>query len=448
MSTQTPFQQKPFAFGQHDKDDKERKPLTSLFAKPQTLSSGAFSHHNNHAQPFASHTQEQPKPFSAFRQTQTQTQTQTRSFGTQTTKPASTFGTRQSSPFGSQNTTQTQTSLFGSQRPATRPATTSATRPAATSPTRPFFRTSTSTGQDQSTSSFHSSRSMHLQAPSFHKEMTITDEEFVLLRDFIYKKCGIFIAENRKYLIENRLSNRIKHLNLKSYSEYYKYLKFDDNKEAELNELYVLMTTNETSFFRNPPQLKVFQDIVLTNIINDIRKSGQKKLRIWSAGCSTGEEPYTLAIIVSEVLKGELLTWDVKITANDLSTQVLAAARNGIYSEYSLRTTPKELVSRYFTKDGQVYKINPEMKRLVSFGQINLNEREQLKRVESSHIVFCRNVIIYFDDDMKRRVINSFYDNLLPGGALLIGHSETLHNICRSFELEHYSGTIVYRKQR
>ncbi len=289
---------------------------------------------------------------------------------------------------------------------------------------------------------------MHLQAPSFHKEMTITDEEFVLLRDFIYKKCGIFIAENRKYLIENRLSNRIKHLNLKSYSEYYKYLKFDDNKEAELNELYVLMTTNETSFFRNPPQLKVFQDIVLTNIINDIRKSGQKKLRIWSAGCSTGEEPYTLAIIVSEVLKGELLTWDVKITANDLSTQVLAAARNGIYSEYSLRTTPKELVSRYFTKDGQVYKINPEMKRLVSFGQINLNEREQLKRVESSHIVFCRNVIIYFDDDMKRRVINSFYDNLLPGGALLIGHSETLHNICRSFELEHYSGTIVYRKQR
>ena len=287
-----------------------------------------------------------------------------------------------------------------------------------------------------------------MQTPSFHKDMSISDEEFVLLRDFIYKKCGIFIAENRKYLIENRLSNRIKHLNLKSYSEYYKYLKFDDNKDAELNELYVLMTTNETSFFRNPPQLKVFQEIVLTNMINEIRKKGQKKLRIWSAGCSTGEEPYTLAIIISEVLKGELLTWDVKITANDLSTQVLAAARSGIYSEYSLRTTPKELVSRYFTKDGQVYKINPEMKRLVSFGQINLNEREQLKRVESSHIVFCRNVIIYFDDDMKRRVINSFYDNLLPGGALLIGHSETLHNICRSFELEHYSGTIVYRKQR
>ena len=442
MSTRTPFQQKPFAFGQHDKDaDKEHKPLTSQFSKTQSFSAGTFGHQDERRTPtFGSKSQEQAKPFSSFRQTQTQTTPTcpTRPFGSQPTKPASTFGARQSSPFASQ-ATQPASSPFGTQRPASRPATTTASRP--------FFRAGTS-GQQDSSSSFHASRPLHMQTPSFHKDMSISDEEFVLLRDFIYKKCGIFIAENRKYLIENRLSNRIKHLNLKSYSEYYKYLKFDDNKDAELNELYVLMTTNETSFFRNPPQLKVFQEIVLTNMINEIRKAGQKRLRIWSAGCSTGEEPYTLAIIISEVLKGELLTWDVKITANDLSTQVLAAARNGIYSEYSLRTTPKELVSRYFTKDGQVYKINPEMKRLVSFGQINLNEREQLKRVESSHIVFCRNVIIYFDDDMKRRVINSFYDNLLPGGALLIGHSETLHNICRSFELEHYSGTIVYRKQR
>ncbi|MCR5813169.1 MAG: chemotaxis protein CheR [Desulfovibrio sp.] len=451
MSTQTPFQQKPFAFGQRDKDaSKENKPLSSQFSKPQTFTAGSFTHHDDRTQPFGSRSQEQAKPFSAFRQTQTQTQTstQTRPFSTQSAKPASSFGARQSSPFAAQ-TSQTTTPTFGSQRPASPSfGSQASSRPAAQSSTRPFFRAGTSTSQDHSTSSFHSTRPLHLQTPSFHKDMSISDEEFVLLRDFIYKKCGIFIAENRKYLIENRLSNRIKHLNLKSYSEYYKYLKFDDNKDAELNELYVLMTTNETSFFRNPPQLKVFQEIVLTNMINEIRKTGQKRLRIWSAGCSTGEEPYTLAIIISEVLKGELLTWDVKITANDLSTQVLAAARNGIYSEYSLRTTPKELVSRYFTKDGQVYKINPEMKRLVNFGQINLNEREQLKRVESSHIVFCRNVIIYFDDDMKRRVINSFYDNLLPGGALLIGHSETLHNICRSFELEHYSGTIVYRKQK
>ena len=207
-----------------------------------------------------------------------------------------------------------------------------------------------------------------------------------------------------------------------------------------------MVTTNETSFFRNPPQLKVFQDYVLKEVIDECRKTGRKRLRIWSAGCSTGEEPYTLAIILYEVLKSEIRSWDIKITANDLSEAVLAAARRGIYNEYALRTTPPEIVSAYFTKDGNVYKIKPELKQLVSFGQINLSDKEQLRRVEKSQIVFCRNVIIYFDDDMKRKVISAFYDNLEPNGMLLIGHSESLHNISRAFKPEHHTGTIVYRK--
>ncbi|MBQ7586298.1 MAG: protein-glutamate O-methyltransferase CheR [Desulfovibrionaceae bacterium] len=275
----------------------------------------------------------------------------------------------------------------------------------------------------------------------------MSDEEFTLIRDFIYRQCGIYIADNRKYLVENRLASRVKELHLNSYNEYYKYLKFDVHKDEELNKLFVLVTTNETSFFRNPPQLKVFQDNVLSPLVETLQQTNQRRLRLWSAGCSTGEEPYTLAIIISEVLKNDLLCWDIKITANDHSTQVLQAARTGIYNEYSLRTTPKELIAKYFVKEGQIYKVKNELKRMISFGQINLSNREQLKMVERSHIVFCRNVIIYFDDDMKRKVINAFYDNLLPGGALLIGHSETLHNICRSFELEHRPGCIVYRKQ-
>lgn len=283
-------------------------------------------------------------------------------------------------------------------------------------------------------------------ASPFRKDLAITDEEFVLIRDFIYKQCGIFIAENRKYLIENRLSNRIKELNLKSYSEYYKYLRFDDKRADELNKLFVMVTTNETSFFRNPPQLEIFQNVVLAEMLEDCRKKGQRKLRIWSAGCSTGEEPYTLAIILNEVLKNELRSWDIKITANDLSVDVLAAARKGIYNEYALRTTPKAMIDKYFTKDGNVYKLNEDLKRLVNFSQINLSDKEQLKKVERSNIVFCRNVIIYFDDEMKRKVVNAFYDNLVSKGVLLIGHSESLHNICRAFHLEHHKGTIVYRK--
>ncbi len=283
-------------------------------------------------------------------------------------------------------------------------------------------------------------------ASPFRKDLQISDEEFVLLRDFIYQQCGIFIAENRKYLVENRLSNRIKELNLKSYNEYYNFLRFDANRRAELNKLFEVVTTNETSFFRNPPQLEVFQKSVLAETLEQCKKSGQKKLRIWSAGCSTGEEPYTLAIILHEVLKNDIRTWDIKITANDLSEAVLSAARRGVYNEYALRTTPKEIISSYFTKEGNLYKVDPALKHIVSFGQINLSDKEQLRRVEKSQIVFCRIVIIYFDDEMKRKVINAFYDNLEPTGVLLIGHSESLHNISRAFQLEHHKGTIVYRK--
>lgn len=280
----------------------------------------------------------------------------------------------------------------------------------------------------------------------FRKDLQISDEEFLQLRDFIYQQCGIFIAENRKYLVENRLSNRIKDLNLKSYNEYYNFLRFDASRKSELSKLFEVVTTNETSFFRNPPQLEVFQKNVLPEILDRCRQKGQKKLRIWSAGCSTGEEPYTLAIILHEVLRSEISSWDIKITANDLSEAVLSAARRGIYSDYALRTTPKPIIDAYFIKEDNIYKIKPELKNIVSFGQINLSDKEQLKRVEKSQIVFCRNVIIYFDDEMKRKVINAFYDNLEVNGALLIGHSESLHNISRAFQLEHFKGTIVYRK--
>ena len=307
---------------------------------------------------------------------------------------------------------------------------TASARPAATAPARPTIAAPT-------------------RPASFgeNKGITISDEEFLQLRDFIYEKCGIFIAENRKYLVENRLNNRLKELNLKTFGEYYYFLRYDSSKVSELNQLFQLITTNETSFFRNPPQLEVFQEHVLKKILAVQRKAGQKKLRIWSAGCSTGDEPYTISIIIHEVLQSELASWDIKITANDLSEAVLASARQGLYSEYALRTTPKDIVAKYFDKEGTQYRVKNNVKKLVDFGQINLNDSMQLKRVERSHIVFCRNVIIYFDDAMKKHVINAFYDNLLPGGYLIIGHSESLHNISRAFKPEHYPGAIIYSKQ-
>ncbi|MFW5487517.1 MAG: CheR family methyltransferase [Desulfovibrio sp.] len=279
------------------------------------------------------------------------------------------------------------------------------------------------------------------------KELKISNEEFTQLRDFIYDRSGIYIADNRKYLLENRLANRIKKLNLKDYGEYFYYLQYDPRKQQELNRLFEAVTTNETSFYRNPPQLKVFQDKVLKTVLDAQKAKRTKSLRIWSAGCSTGEEPYTLGIILHEVLGKDISQWNIKITANDLSEAVLMSARRGIYTDYALRTTPKEIVRKYFEEDGGKFKVIPEVKRLVSFGQINLNDKVQLKRVERSQIVFCRNVIIYFDDAVKKQVIGSFYDNLLPGGFLLIGHSESLHNISRAFKPIHHPGAIVYNKE-
>ena len=401
-----------------------------------------------------------PRPTSAFATGATGKDTPQRPFAADRTQ--SPFGTAGQAataqrPFSSLRTGAQATAT--AERPASRFSTLSRTAPPATqaaaprpaaAPARPVsLRTNTGGEPTPSpTSAFRSKTDA--QAPRatspFRKDLQISDEEFLLLRDFIYQQCGIFIAENRKYLVENRLSNRIKELNLKSYNEYYNFLRFDGSRKQELNKLFEVVTTNETSFFRNPPQLEVFQRVVLAEALEQCRKSGQKKLRIWSAGCSTGEEPYTLAIILHETLKNDIGNWDIKITANDLSEAVLAAARRGIYNEYALRTTPKEMVDRYFHKDGNVYKLDAALKRLVSFGQINLSDKEQLKRVEKSQIVFCRNVIIYFDDDMKRKVINAFYDNLQPNGVLLIGHSESLHNISRAFQLEHHKGTILYRK--
>jgi chemotaxis protein methyltransferase CheR len=311
---------------------------------------------------------------------------------------------------------------------------------------------------------------------TLRRQLTLSQEEFVQLRDFIYSQSGIFVAENRKYLLENRLANRVKELNLNTFMEYLSFLKYDPGRRNEMSRLFEAVTTNETSFYRNPPQLKIFQERVLPELVTRLRERKERRLRIWSAGCSTGEEPYTLAMIVHEVLGSELPQWDVKITANDLSEAVIATARRGTYSEYTLRTTPRNILERYFVKEDSGgssgersegsgesagtssgesrgrgkgsgrHKLRPEVKRLVSLGTINLSDKYLLKRVEQSHIVFCRNVIIYFDEAMKKQVISGFYDNLLPNGYLFIGHSESLHNISRAFKPLHFSGSIVYRR--
>ncbi len=282
---------------------------------------------------------------------------------------------------------------------------------------------------------------------SLRKSVRISDDEFVQMRDFIYEKSGIFVDIKRKYLFESRFSKRLTELGLNSFADYIKYLKFDPKKANELNTLFELATTNETSFFRDMKQLEAFQNNVLKEKIEEQRAAGKLELNIWSAGCSSGEEPYTLSILLHETLRRELPLWKIKITAVDLSPAMIERAKLGMYSDYAFKTTPDEIKSRYFTKEGDSWKIKPPVARLINFQQMNLNEPLSLKRVPRSHIVFCRNVIIYFDIDMKKRVVSSFYDNLLPGGYMMLGHSEALHKISTTFKPIYHPGTIAYKKE-
>ena len=281
-----------------------------------------------------------------------------------------------------------------------------------------------------------------------HTHIKIQDAEFVRLRDFIYGLCGIFIADNRKYLLETRLGNRLRVLGLKTFREYFYFLKYEQGGKGEIRALYEVITTNETSFFRNVSQFKILEQILLDSLRKAETTTGRRELHIWSAGCSTGEEPYTLAIVLHEVLKKRLPLWNIRISAGDLSEGVLASARRGEYTAYALRTTPKDIICKYFIlQENGKYLIHPRIKKLVFFEQINLKDRLQLRSIRRSQIIFCRNVLIYFDEVMKKQVVSSFYDNLLPDGYLFVGHSESLHAISRVFQPMYHPGAIVYLKR-
>jgi chemotaxis protein methyltransferase CheR len=274
----------------------------------------------------------------------------------------------------------------------------------------------------------------------------ITEDEFRKLRDFIYEKCGIWIDEKRKYLLENRFGSRLKELGLSTFSDYISLLSHGQNKEKELATLYELVTTNETSLFRDTKQLDGFMANVLAPLIVEQKQKNKLELNIWSAGCSSGEEPYTLAIMLHEHMGPEIKRWRVSITAIDISPAMIAKCKEGVYSDYAFKTTPEAIKKKYFVPAPGGLKVHPSAAGVINFQVMNLNDVAALKRIPKSHVVFCRNVIIYFDEAMKKKAIAAFYDNLLPGGVLMLGHSETLHNISSAFKPKFIAGAVAYQK--
>ena len=275
-------------------------------------------------------------------------------------------------------------------------------------------------------------------------EMTL--EEFAMIRDYIHEKSGIFFAENKMYLVKNRLIKRMAELGIKSYRDYFYHVKYDATLK-EFNQLMNQVTTNETSFFRNEPQLKSFSEEVLPLLIEQKKQGkGIKSIKIWSAGCSTGEEPYTLGIMILQKF-ASLAGWNVEIVANDISEQALHKARMGEYTGITLRNITPEMLNAYFTKVADIYKVKPEVKALVKFSHMNLNDPRRISFSSNFDVIFCRNVMIYFSDEVKKQLVRGFYNALQPGGYFYIGHSETLHGISKAFKLVYFKNALVYHKE-
>lgn len=272
----------------------------------------------------------------------------------------------------------------------------------------------------------------------------MTSPQFEKLRKIIYERSGISFQEAKKYVLESRLGRRLQELDMSSYDEYAAFLTIGPYKDDEFQEMFNRITINETSFFRNESQLEVFERRVLPELLES--RAGTKRIRIWSAACSSGEEPYTLAIMVHRTLGVRLMDWRIEIVGTDISEKVLEVAASGRYTKYAIRSTPSLALDRYFKGDGSFHQIDPTIKSMVRFEKLNLKDRLGMKRLGTWDVIFCRNVMIYFDRDMKQQVVSTFGECLASDGSLFIGHSESLSDLSVPFAALPIAHGFCYKK--
>jgi chemotaxis protein methyltransferase CheR len=272
----------------------------------------------------------------------------------------------------------------------------------------------------------------------------MSEEQFRLIRDAIYEYCGILFGDELRAIVRRRLEPRLRARALSDFTAYHRYLRFGAEARAELEEAVELLTTNETYFFREEYQLRAFSEEIVPALVKHFGPRG-RRLSVWSAGCATGEECYTIAILTQE--HPLLRDWDVHIFGCDISRRVLAAARRGIYRPGAFRVTPPRHKAQYFTPlpDG-THEVRPDLRERVTFGHMNLLDDDRVALVGEVDVIFCRNVMIYFDLAARKRLIHTFHGKLVAGGYLLLGHAESLLSLTTEFELCHLRNDLVYRK--
>ncbi len=273
----------------------------------------------------------------------------------------------------------------------------------------------------------------------------LSNEEFELFRRLIYDSCGISLASSKKELVKARLTKRLTKVGIDSFKDYYKYVTKTDKTGKELIRLIDSISTNKTDFFREKQHFDLLNTSLLPSLISSKTKAGIKKLRIWCAASSSGEEPYTLAMTVFNHLKPNN-GWDVKILATDISTKILQKAINGIYRKELLKDIPPGTISAHFSRvlyeNTNCYKVKDHLRDLITFRRFNLMTPE-FPFKKPFDFIFCRNVMIYFDPESQSKLASKFYDCLPKDGYLFIGHSETLSRSNTSFK---YIQPAVYQK--
>ena len=274
------------------------------------------------------------------------------------------------------------------------------------------------------------------------RPIRVTDEETRRFCEFLYRRTGMMFADNKRYYIDRRLAERIAATNSPSFQAYFATLRSDFQHEIE--HLVNAFTVNETYFYREDHQLRCMTSDLLGRLIS--RKKPGEAIRIWSIPCSSGEEPYSIAIWMMENWK-EVDRYNIEIVGSDIDTRALKAAAEGIYGNRALMRLSRDLIERYFApEDGEQYRIDPGLRESVQFTRANLFDAQDMAHFRGFDIVFCRNVLIYFDDASRRIAAENLYDCLLPGGYICLGHSETMSRISPLFDVCRFSEAIVYQR--
>ncbi len=268
--------------------------------------------------------------------------------------------------------------------------------------------------------------------------LEIADSEFTALRDMIRERYGIWFDDTKRFLLLSRLSTRLARRGIETYGAYVDFLRRDLRASEEWDDLASVLSNNETYFFRERAQLKALAGRVLDEFL-----TRSPRVRLWSSACSSGEEPYSLAMTLLET--GKLTDAALTIRATDISTRVLDLAAKGFYRALSFRATEPAIIQRWFAPQGDGFVVEDRIKRLVSFGRLNLLDAPRVGVEGPFDAIFCRNVLIYFDKPTQKRVVESFAKALRPGGYLFLGHAESLFHMTDLYEPIVGSDAIVYR---